>query len=646
MDATRYRIVYRGEVGLGFDHTEIRENLVHLTRWDGRKIDQLLDSSHCIIKSDLDAATADRMLNALNNTGIICRKEPVPVTNPGSGSPAAAATIAVVGREASVGDENADKRCPKCGLPRDGGLSCPACGIIFGKFNQARAASDNGLPVAAPRAVSAHAAALQRSSSKRRDDPLARLEESHPLGYYLGKLFLVFAGALLLRTLYAADLALLILFLLPLGFALYLGALSAMTERPAGALLAEHLSLLPLPVAAPERRASTLPFATYGLLLLHVFLYLGLQLRTPVEVLEQRWFFPPLDSSAVNLLLSAFASLFLHASGWAFLGAIFFLWVIGATLERRIGSGLLLGLYLLGGLLAAGVGVGVQQFFPGATLPIMGAGGALAALLGVFAICRHRRIMTFPLPFCGLESLIAGTPYQVRWSSLLIAGLFVFADLSAPTGATNAGRDALGLAILLGGFLSGLLGAYALGLANKAGEAEEEEPVPGSQVFAANEATLRRRLEANPDNPDLLMQLARVVSVEKLNDEGRQLYRRAITGRLSSKPKEATEIYREFNLRHQEVFEPKLTLRLASLYLRQGDTGMAASVLSSVCDDERTTPQELEKALYQYGVAMAKLGEIDEAHMALKRFSGTFPASPLLPRLQEVVYAATQEEPG
>lgn len=642
METARYRIVFRGEIGLGYNLDEIQENLLRLTRWDDKKIEQLLASSHCIIKSDLDAATAERMLNSLNNTGIICRKEAVANAHPENYSAAAAATIAVVGREApDTGDEN--KTCPKCGHPRDGGESCPTCGIIFARLAQPRpvAASEAVTP---PPLVSAQAVMLQRSV-KRRDNPLSRLEEGHPLGYFYGKLLLVVAGALLLRTLYVADLTLLVLLLLPLGFALYLGALSAVVDRPFAELLNEHFSLLPLPLAAPEERATPLPFATYGLLLLHFILYLGVQLRTPVEILQQHWFFPPLDSSAANLVVSALASLFFHDSGWAFLGGLFFLWVIGATLERRIGSGLLVGFYLSGGLFAAAVGVGVQRLLPGATVPIIGSGGALAALLGVFAICSHRRIMTFPLPFGRLESLVVGNPCQVRWSSLLIVGLFVFADLGAPAAAASAGRSFLGPAILLAGFLAGLAGAYALGLGSKA-EEDEAEFLPGSPVFAVKEATLRQRLAATPDHPDLLVQLARVVSSEKLSDEGRQLYRRAIIGRISSKPKEATEIYREFNRRHQEVFEPKLTLRLASLYLRQGDTGMAASVLSSVCDDERTTSAELEKALYQYAVTLAKLGEIDAAQMALQRFSQTFAESSLLPKLREVVYDAAQGEPG
>ena len=641
MEATRYRIVFRGEVGLGYNHDEIRENLVRLTRWDGKKIEQLLASSHCIIKSDLDAATAERMLNSLNNTGIICRKEVVPNAKPGGAMPVAAATIAVAGRAASGSDEDVDEKCPKCGAPQDGGSSCPACGLVFAKFSQSRAAAADKPDITA-KVVSAHAAALQRRS-RRRDDPLAKLEEGSPHGYYLGKLALAIALALLLRTLFKADLTLLVLFLLPLGFVLYLGALSAVVERPFNDLLTEHRSLLPIPFFDHEGRGATLPLATYGLIFLHAVIYLAVQLRTPIDILQENWFFPPLDSSAANLVLSALASLFFHASGGAFLGGLFFLWIIGATLERRIGSGFLVSLYLLGGLLAAAVGVGIQQLFPGATLPILGAGGALAGLLGVFAICSHRRTMTFPLPFFGLDTLAMGTPYQVRWSSLLIVALFVLADLGAPAEAASAGWGALGLAILLGGFLGGLLAAHFLGLGNMAGEGEDE-PLAGSQVFTANEATLRQRLAANPENPDLLVQLARVVSAEKLNDEGRQLYRRAIVNRLSSKPKEATEIYREFNLRHQEVFEPKLALRLASLYLRQGDAEMGASVLSSVGDDERATPQELEKALYQYSVTIAKLGQLDEAYMTMKRFSDAFPESPLLPKMREVIYDAAQPE--
>lgn len=643
METTRYRIVFRGEVGLGYDQDEIRQNLAQLTHWDVRKIDQLLDSSHCIIKSDLDIVAAEQMLNVLNNTGIICQKERIPESDLATNGSTVSATIAVQGRPTVGTVEVAANPCPKCGHPQNGGLCCPACGVIFAKFGQSRATTVSA-PAVARKVDSSYSVALQRSAKRRRDDPLSKFEQSHPLGYYLGKLLLVIVGAILLRSLYKADLTYLILLLLPVGFILYLGALSSIAERPLRELMTDHLTLLPILSSDREGRTA-FPFATYGLVLLHVLLYFALQLVTPVEILQENWFFLPVVVNVQNLFFSAFASLFFHPSGFAFLSSLLFLWIIGATLERRIGSGLMVGIYLVCGLLAAGVGVGVQRLFPGAPLQIIGAGGALAGLLGVFAIRCHLRTMTFPLPFFGLDILVVGAPYQVRWSSLFIAGLFVLADLNVPAEAGSAGRGSLGLIILLGGMLSGLLAAYILGFDNEVGD-EEDESVSGSTVFTVDEGTLRRRLEANPDCPDLALQLARVIAGEQLTDEARQLYRKAIVGRLSGKPKEAMEIYREFILRYQEVFEPKLTLRLAALYLRHGDLALGASVLHPVCDDMRATPQEREKALYQYVATIARLGQIEEAYMMLNRFSNDFPESPLLPKLREMIYETAQAQQG
>lgn len=641
MNSVRYRIVFHGEVSLGYDSHEITENISRLTRWDVRKIEQLLASSHCIIKSDLDSAAADRMLNALNKTGIICRKEQMSSVAPVNPPPAPASTIAVVGRR-EVSDDAMASKCPKCGIPRGSGSSCHACGIIFAKYGQPRATVSQ--PAITAKLDSTRSAAIPRRGGARRNDPLARFEEGHPFGYYFGKLLLAILIALLLRALIRADLSLLVLLFLPVAFLLYIGALSAITERSFGELLGEHRSLLPIPSDDRERQRGALPVATYGLILLHLGVFLSLQMRTPVEILQQKWFFLPLDRSPETLVLSALAALFFHSGTFAFFAGLFFLWVIGASLERRIGSLPLVALYLFCGLVAAGAGVGIQRFLPGPPLPIMAAGGALAGLVGVFLFHSRLRTMTFPLPFLGLDFLIKGSPYRVRWSTFLIVTLLFLTDLGAPleTGAASGGN--LALALLLSGLLCGLLTAYLFGMRSQT-EGEEED-LPGGKVFTASEGELRRRLEANPDNPDLLVQLARVIAEVELTDEARQLYRRAIVGWLTNRPKDAAEIYREFNLRYQEVFEPKLTLRLASLYLRQGDTGMAVTLLASVCDDRRATPQEHEKALYQYGVTIARLKQLDEAYMVMRRFSDAFPESSLLPKLREAVYDAAQPQPG
>ncbi|MBE9058380.1 rhomboid family intramembrane serine protease [Sphaerospermopsis sp. LEGE 08334] len=79
-------------------------------------------------------------------------------------------------------------------------------------------------------------------------------------------------------------------------------------------------------------------------------------------------------------------SLFVHGSFSQILGNILFLWVFGKTIERNLGQQRYLLLYL-----AAGVFAGMMQIFmnPKLSVPVIGANGAIAAILGAY-------IMKFP----------------------------------------------------------------------------------------------------------------------------------------------------------------------------------------------------------------------------------------------------------
>lgn len=612
MDAARYRIVFRGELGLGYDPAEVRENICRLTRWEAQRVDRLLESKGCIIKSDLDAATAERMLQALNNTGIICRRERLPDADPAPQSVVETASIAVDVPPAEQNHRAAE-----------------------GQFRAPAVSTPSSAIPAPPQQIPA-----PQRLALRRDDPLSVLDRNHPCAFYLGKFLLVIAGAVLVRSLYRHDLTLLLVVLLGAGFALYLGVLAAVTERPFATLFQEHLSLVPSIAPDRERRDEGLPLVTYGLVLLNILLFYAFQLRADPEVLAQSWFFPPLEANSWNVPLSAVAALFFHPGGWALWGSVGFLWMLGSVLEPRIGRGRLVAIYLGSGVVAAVTGLGVQRLLAAESLQLLGAGGALAGLFGAFAIRCHSRSLTVPLPLVGHATSLLPAGCRVRWSSLLVAGLFILADLGAPAAAAGEEGGMLGLWIVLSGLCAGLAIAWQLGLGNEA-EDEADEATPGVSVFAAKASTLRRRLEQNPDNAELLLQLARTLSVAELSDEGRACYRRAVVVRLASKPKEATEIYREFTLRYQEAFEPKLTTRLANLYLRQGDLGMVANVLQTLCEDERATPQEREQALFQHATTLAKLNQIDEAHLMLQRFANEFPESPRLPKLRDIIHEAT-----
>lgn len=79
--------------------------------------------------------------------------------------------------------------------------------------------------------------------------------------------------------------------------------------------------------------------------------------------------------------LSLLFAIFLHGSFSQILGNLLFLWVFGKTVENVLGTRRYLGLYL-----AAGVLTGVVQILaePSLTVPLIGANGAIAAILGAY----------------------------------------------------------------------------------------------------------------------------------------------------------------------------------------------------------------------------------------------------------------------
>jgi membrane associated rhomboid family serine protease len=95
--------------------------------------------------------------------------------------------------------------------------------------------------------------------------------------------------------------------------------------------------------------------------------------------------------------LSILASMFFHASLLHLLGNLWFLWIFGRKVEDRLGVLRYLGLYLLGGVVAA---FGQVLATPNSLVPTIGASGAIAAVMGAYLVLLPRsRIVTFVLPF-------------------------------------------------------------------------------------------------------------------------------------------------------------------------------------------------------------------------------------------------------
>jgi len=81
--------------------------------------------------------------------------------------------------------------------------------------------------------------------------------------------------------------------------------------------------------------------------------------------------------------LALFFSMFMHADFMHLGGNMLFLWIFGNNVEDRLGHMRYLFFYLAGGVVASIAHIAVQ---PDSTIPVVGASGAVAAVMGAYAI--------------------------------------------------------------------------------------------------------------------------------------------------------------------------------------------------------------------------------------------------------------------
>ncbi len=84
-----------------------------------------------------------------------------------------------------------------------------------------------------------------------------------------------------------------------------------------------------------------------------------------------------------NVFLALFTSMFLHGGTFHLLFNMWFLWIFGNNVEEAYGHVGYLLLYLVGGLVATGAYVTMN---PDATVPLVGASGAIAVAMGAYAV--------------------------------------------------------------------------------------------------------------------------------------------------------------------------------------------------------------------------------------------------------------------
>lgn len=150
--------------------------------------------------------------------------------------------------------------------------------------------------------------------------------------------------------------------------------------------------MIPLRDVIPSR---TTPGVTVTLIIVNVLIYLlGLMLTAQGrEAFIYAFGLVP----ALFSVITVFTSMFVHGGFAHLAGNMLFLWIFGDNVEDRLGHGRFLTFYLMCGFAAA---VSQAVLNPRSLVPMVGASGAIAGVMGAYLVLhpRSRVLMLFPFP--------------------------------------------------------------------------------------------------------------------------------------------------------------------------------------------------------------------------------------------------------
>ena len=219
--------------------------------------------------------------------------------------------------------------------------------------------------------------------------------------------------------------------------------------------------MIPLRDTIPSRRTA---WVTRALLIANIAVF-ALELRQGVRVdlfvdrfgvVPRRWLITSLSDFLgwPRLFLTLLTSQFLHGGFLHLASNMLYLWIFADNVEDRLGPLRFLILYL-----ACGVAAAVSQILiaPASTVPMVGASGAIAGILGAYLLMfpKARVVTLLPLVFWW---------QTVELPAFLFLGFWFL--LQWVQGLTTIGQvaDVGGVAIWahIGGFVAGMIGIAIL----------------------------------------------------------------------------------------------------------------------------------------------------------------------------------------
>ncbi len=206
--------------------------------------------------------------------------------------------------------------------------------------------------------------------------------------------------------------------------------------------------MFPISDSMPSRR---FPFINIAIIIVTAYVFYQQIVASSQEAFIRQYALIPtsVDINNPYTLLPFVTAIFLHGGFLHILSNMWFLWVFGDNVEGHIGWTAYFLLYFL-----AGITGNVAQYLlmPGSSIPMLGASGAVAGILGAyFTLFPHAKIKTlFPI-FIFLT--------VINVPAYFMLGYWFFLQVFSGAATLPFGSETGGIAFFahVGGFIAGVL---------------------------------------------------------------------------------------------------------------------------------------------------------------------------------------------
>ena len=194
-----------------------------------------------------------------------------------------------------------------------------------------------------------------------------------------------------------------------------------------------------------------IPYVTYFIIGLNVLVFIYQYFIIQGAQLSENFIYTYALIPANPSILTIFSSMFMHGGFTHIIFNMWFLWIFGDNIESVLGHKKYLLFYFLCGI---GAGLSQIQIDPESTIPMVGASGAIAGVLGAY-------LFRFPSATVHVLVILIVFITFIRVPAMIVIGFWFLSNLTAGIGTLGIEQTG-GTAWFahIGGFISGVLFNY------------------------------------------------------------------------------------------------------------------------------------------------------------------------------------------